>query len=105
MTEGPSTNRALLGLALQREVQFLVTPVIPGLSRPSPCLTHCTSTNITSFVARSFDCYSTPSGSTRSSRGLGHRPFTAVTRVQIPYESPIQFTLSRRSARLVHFRR
>lgn len=26
--------------------------------------------------------------STRSSRGLGHRPFTAVTRVQIPYESP-----------------
>ena len=24
---------------------------------------------------------------TRSSRGLGHRPFTAVTRVQIPYES------------------
>ena len=27
--------------------------------------------------------------STRSSRGLGHRPFTAVTRVQIPYESPL----------------
>ena len=30
---------------------------------------------------------------TRSSRGLGHRPFTAVTRVQIPYES---FTQARR---------
>ena len=24
----------------------------------------------------------------RSSRGLGHRPFTAVTRVRIPYETP-----------------
>ena len=38
------------------------------------------------YKARSLFRFSSAS---RSSRGLGHRPFTAATRVRIPYGTPI----------------
>ena len=36
-----------------------------------------------------FRWYGAGNGSSRSSRGLGHRPFTAVTRVRISYGIPV----------------